>query len=178
MANLDNAKIYKKISKTGTLTDQYVVVNLDATNFCVTISGSVYGVGNRFEDITTWAVRKRDSDGHVTVATPSADTDAANKGYVDNNFVNVGNTEQEIGGRKIFTNYLTIYDDGDDDPDASRPIKSTDLTDPDLFIYGTGFTLLEGNSTRLHHYAFPDHSGTIAMTSDIGLILVDLREVS
>ena len=83
MANLDNAKIYKKVSKTGAVTDQYAVVNLDATNFCVTIGGSVYGISNRFENINNWAVWKRDSDGHVTVATPYNDTDAANKVYVD-----------------------------------------------------------------------------------------------
>lgn len=83
MASLDNAKIYKKVSKTGAVADQYAVVNLDATNFCVTIGGSVYGISNRFENINNWAVWKRDSEGHVTVATPYNDTDAANKGYVD-----------------------------------------------------------------------------------------------
>lgn len=81
MADLNNAKIYKKVSNSGS--NQYAVVNLDATNFCVTISGSVYGVGSRFETINNWVAWKRDAAGHVTVPTPAVDTDAANKSYVD-----------------------------------------------------------------------------------------------
>lgn len=176
---IDNAKIYKKVSKAGAFATDYAVVNLDATNFCVTIGGSVYGISNRFENINNWAVWKRDSEGHVTVASPYNDTDAANKAYVDGNFVNVGDTEQEIGGQKTFTNYLTIYDDGDDSADVSRPYNSMNFNDPDLYIYSTGFTVQDSDSpSNQHRYSFPDHSGTIAMTNDIGLILVDLREVS
>lgn len=38
MADLNNAKIYKKVSNSGP--NQYAVVNLDATNFCITFSST------------------------------------------------------------------------------------------------------------------------------------------
>lgn len=38
MPDLNNAKIYKKVSNSGS--NQYAVVNLDATNFCITFSST------------------------------------------------------------------------------------------------------------------------------------------
>lgn len=172
MANLDNAKIYKKVSTTGTVADQYAVVNLDATNFCVTISGSVYGVSNRFENINTWAVWKRDAEGHVTVATPYDDTDAANKGYVDDNFVDL-HGQQEIDGEKTFTSTVSVTSSDE------HCRNSSGYDNPHLFIYGTGFAVAsQEDLSNRHYYALPNHTGTIALTNDIGLTILDLRGYS
>lgn len=139
MADLNNAKIYRRVSKTGT--DQYAVVNLDATHFCITLSG-----GNTTSLVSALS-----------------------------RFVDVNTDDQEIFATKIFSKYLVVYDDEEEFSEAPRPTNSTGLGDSDLYIYSTGLTVHDSNQNKTHKYSFPDHTGTFAMTNDIGLVLLDLR---
>ena len=139
MADLNNAKIYKKVSNTGT--DKYAVVNLDATNFCITIGGSTSSLVN------------------------------ALSGFVD-----TSSDSQEIGATKIFSKYLVVWDDEEESEDAPRPDNSIySGHDLDVYFYSTGMTVRDNSADQNYQYSYPNHSGTFAMTNDIGLQVLDLR---
>lgn len=76
--------------------------------------------------------------------------------------------------------YFVVYDDGVENEDAPRPNASIGGGwDPILYVYGTGFTVLndghQGEENSYKQYSFPQNSGTLATTRDIGLVLLDLR---
>lgn len=76
--------------------------------------------------------------------------------------------------------YLGVYDDVDDSfTQQYRPNNAANGGwNCEAFLFGTGLTVKNKNSSASHQYSFPDHSGTFAMTNDIGLDVLDLREQS
>lgn len=138
---INNEKIYRKVSKTGTFATDYAVVNLDATNFCITIGGSTSSLVN------------------------------ALSGFVD-----TSSDGQEIGATKIFSKYLVIYDDDGESDEVPRPDNSIcSGHDLDVYFYSTGMSVRDVDAQQNYQYSYPNHSGTFAMTNDIGLQVLDLR---
>lgn len=98
----------------------------------------------------------------------------------DSNFVHkTGSLKEDISGYKTFVNYLRINDDGNDSEDAPRPTSQfSGNPDVDLFLYGTGLTVLDADNETSYKYAFPSDSGVFALTKNIPTATSDLTNDS
>jgi len=67
----------------------------------------------------------------------------------------------------IFSKYIEVQDDGSDSQQTPRPENIYNWSDPDLFIYSTGFSLYTGGSDDYLQYNFPNRSGVLGLEIDI-----------
>lgn len=86
--------------------DDYVLWKTTTSNtyprlYYVSADGSTQGVWGFTSSVVAGTIVQRDNDGHVKVATPTNDEDAASKSYVDNNYVSLSRSET-IQGLKTF----------------------------------------------------------------------------
>lgn len=93
-----------------------------------------------------WKKRK-DDDGYYTVYAPNANANVPGCLEIDDNL----------------------------NAPVSRPSNVIAFSDPDVYIYGTGITIHDGDDDSLVQLSYPSHSGTIATEDQLGLDLLDLR---